>query len=164
VATVTDLVQAGLRRATPADAPALADLNDHVQLLHAGARPDQFSTVDHAAAQEFFTSILADAETLAWLADHDGRPVGYLYAVEVHRAANPFPTELHTLYVHHLAVAPTARRLGVGSALLRAAEEHAQGAGLSGLRLDSWSFNSEAHAFFRLLGFEPFQTRFARDL
>ncbi|GAB3458372.1 GNAT family N-acetyltransferase [Kineococcus endophyticus] len=153
-----------LRRATPDDAPALADLNAHVQRLHADAHPDQFSPVSHSAVQAFFDTALAGGPDLAWIAEIAEEPIGYLYAVEAHRDANPFTTEQHTLHVHHLAVAPTARRCGVGSSLLRAVVGHARDAGLDGLLLDSWTFNAEAHAFFRRFGFEPMQTRFALRL
>jgi ribosomal protein S18 acetylase RimI-like enzyme len=155
---------AHLRRATTDDAGTIAALNEHVQRLHVEAVPDQFVTVDRAAAETFFSTQLADEGNLVWIAELGGHPVGYLYAVEVHRGVNPFATEQHILYIHHLAVDPAVRRRGVGSAMVTAAETYARAHGLSGLRLDSWLFNEEAHAFFRGLGFEPFVTRFARDL
>ena len=83
---------------------------------------------------------------IVWIAELGGRPVGYLYAVEAHRGVNPFTTEQHTLYIHHLAVDPAVRRRGVGSAMVAAAETYARAHGLSGLRLDSWLFNTGAHA------------------
>lgn len=161
---MTDVEGVVLRRAVPGDAGSLADLNAHVQRLHAYALPDQFSPVDRSAAQTFFGEALTGGSALAWIAEDPLEPVGYLYAVEVHRDANPFTTEQHTLHVHHLAVAPTARRCGVGSSLLRAASEHARDAGLDGLQLESWTFNAAAHAFFQRSGFAPFQTRFALRL
>lgn len=161
---VTDVEEVGVRRAVPGDARVLADLNVHVQRLHADAHPDQFSPEDHSAVQAFFDTALAGGPALAWIAELAEEPIGYLYAVEAHRDANPFTTEQHTLHVHHLAAAPTARRCGVGSSLLRTATEHARDAGLDGLLLDSWTFNAEAHAFFRRFGFEPMQTRFALRL
>ncbi len=153
-----------LRRASEDHAGTVAALNEHVQRLHVEAAPDQFLPTDRAAAQDFFATQLADEGSIVWIAELSGQPVGYLYAVEMHRAANPFTTEQHTLYIHHLAVDPAARRRGVGSAMFAAAEFYATTRELSGLRLDSWLFNHEAHSFFRSLGFEPFLTRFARDL
>ncbi|WP_421735170.1 GNAT family N-acetyltransferase [Cellulomonas sp.] len=155
---------AHLRRATTDDAGIIAALNEHVQRLHVEAVPAQFVTVDRAVAETFFSAQLADEGNIVWIAEVGGQPVGYLYAVEAHRGVNPFTTEQHTLYIHHLAVDPAVRRRGVGSAMIAAAETYARDRGLSGLRLDSWLFNAEAHAFFRGLGFEPVITRFARDL
>ncbi len=153
-----------LRRATADDAETIAALNEHAQRLHVEAAPDQFRVVDSAAARAFFDTHLTDEGSIFWIAELGRQPVGYLFAVEAHRAANPFTTEQHTLYIHHLAVDPAVRRRGVGSAMFAAAETYAQTHNLSGLRLDSWLFNQAAHTFFRRLGFEPFITRFARDL
>ncbi|PPK95301.1 ribosomal protein S18 acetylase RimI-like enzyme [Kineococcus xinjiangensis] len=152
-----------LRRATAADAAVVAALNEPVQHLHRDAAPGRFAPHDPAAVAGFFATQVA-GDGLVWIADLAGRPAGYLYAVEVHRAAGPFTADEHVLFVHHLGVDPAARRRGVGSALLAAAEDHARAHRLSGLRLDSWLFNDGAHAFFRGLGFEPVRTRFARDL
>ena len=153
-----------LRRATADDAGTIAALNEHVHRLHVEALPAQFLTVDRTAAEAFFSAQLADEGNIVWIAELGGEPVGYLYAVEAHRGVNPFTTEQHTLYIHHLAVDPAVRRRGVGSAMIATAETYARAHGLSGLRLDSWLFKTEAHAFFRGLGFEPSITRFARDL
>ena len=153
-----------LRRAVLDDAAALTSLNEHVQRLHVDAALDHFAAVDPAAAQAFFTAQLAEDSTIVWIAELDGRAVGYLYAVRAHRAANPFTTEQHTLYIHHLAVDPAVRRRGVGSAMFTAAAEHARVTGLAGLRLDSWLFNEAAHAFFLSQGFEPVLTHFARGI
>ncbi|WP_432511046.1 GNAT family N-acetyltransferase [Kineococcus sp. SYSU DK001] len=153
-----------LRRGTTEDAAAVTTLNAHVQRLHLQVAPGQFAPIDEVAPHDFFAERLASGDDLFWIAEMDSRTVGYLYAVEVHREANPFTTEQHTLYIHHLAVDPTLRRRGVGSALFAAAEEYATTHHLSGLRLDSWLFNEAAHAFFRRQGFEPFLARFARDL
>lgn len=160
----TDDHDVRLRRGTVDDAAAVAALNAHVQRLHRQAAPEQFAPVDEVATRSFFTERLVDDDDLIWVAELGGQTVGYLYAVEVHREANPFTTEQHTLYVHHLAVDPAVRRRGVGSALFAAAEDHARTRRLSGLRLDSWLFNEAAHAFFRRRGFAPFLVRFARDL
>lgn len=153
-----------LRRGTAEDATAVAALNTHVQRLHLQAAPDQFAPLDEKAAQAFFAERLTSEDDLIWIAQVDGKTMGYLYAVEAHREANPFTTEQHTLYIHHLAVDPAIRRQGVGSALFAAAEAYAATHRLSGLRLDSWLFKEAAHAFFRRQGFEPFLVRFARDL
>jgi GNAT superfamily N-acetyltransferase len=161
---VTDDQAACVRRATVDDAVAIAQLNAYVQRLHIKAAPEQFAPVDLVASRKFFTDELMDGCAVVWVAEVGGRPVGYLYAVEIHRPANPFTAEQHTLYIHHLAVDPTARRRGVGSALFQAAEQHARTQQLNGLRLDSWLFNETAHAFFRSQGFQPFLARFARDL
>jgi len=56
-------------------------------------------------------------------------------------------------HVADLAVTETARRMGVGSALMNAAEQWARGRGLAVLSLDVWSTNQRALAFYERLGY-----------
>lgn len=56
-------------------------------------------------------------------------------------------------HVADVAVASDARRIGVGSALMRAGEAWARGRGLPALSLDVWSTNQRALTFYRRLGY-----------
>jgi ribosomal protein S18 acetylase RimI-like enzyme len=56
-------------------------------------------------------------------------------------------------HVADLAVTDSARRTGVGTALMNAAESWARKLGMSVLSLDVWSTNESALAFYRRLGF-----------
>jgi ribosomal protein S18 acetylase RimI-like enzyme len=58
-------------------------------------------------------------------------------------------------HVADLAVTPTARRMGVGNALMRAGEQWARDRGLSVLSLDVWSTNARALAFYERSGYRP---------
>jgi len=54
------------------------------------------------------------------------------------------------------------RRRGVGRSLMRAALDEARARGFSEVELSSWAFNTDAHALFRSLGFEPRTLTFER--
>jgi GNAT superfamily N-acetyltransferase len=56
-------------------------------------------------------------------------------------------------HVADLAVAENARRLGVGTALMKAGEAWALERGFDLLSLDVWSTNASALAFYRRLGY-----------
>lgn len=56
-------------------------------------------------------------------------------------------------HVADVAVAADARRTGVGTALMRAAEAWARDRGLPALSLDVWSTNERALTFYRRLGY-----------
>jgi ribosomal protein S18 acetylase RimI-like enzyme len=58
-------------------------------------------------------------------------------------------------HVADLAVAEGERRLGVGRALMGAAEVWARQLGLTTLSLDVWSTNDRALAFYHSLGYRP---------
>jgi len=56
-------------------------------------------------------------------------------------------------HVADLAVTDSARRMGVGTALMRAAESWARERGLPVLSLDVWSTNDAALSFYRRMGY-----------
>ena len=56
-------------------------------------------------------------------------------------------------HVADLAVVQDARRIGVGSALMRAGEAWARERGLPVLSLDLWATNERARAFYQALGY-----------
>jgi ribosomal protein S18 acetylase RimI-like enzyme len=56
-------------------------------------------------------------------------------------------------HVADLAVAESARRMGVGSALMRAGETWARDRDFNLLSLDVWATNDPAFAFYRQLGY-----------
>jgi ribosomal protein S18 acetylase RimI-like enzyme len=60
------------------------------------------------------------------------------------------------LNIHDLAVVPKYRGMGVGRALLQAAEEHARRAGCCKMTLEVQDDNTRARALYRRCGFEDF--------
>ena len=67
--------------------------------------------------------------------------------------------------VHRLMIAPTAKRQGVGRALMAAVEVRAGGQGLRALRLDTFTGNAPALALYRALGYAEVGTvRFRKGL
>ena len=57
-------------------------------------------------------------------------------------------------WIYHLAVAPTHRRRGVATRLMRAAEAALRALGCAKINLQVRAANSEAVAFYRQLGYE----------
>jgi ribosomal protein S18 acetylase RimI-like enzyme len=62
-------------------------------------------------------------------------------------------TGVERAHVADLAVTESARRAGVGMALMNAAEQWARDWGLPVLSLDVWSANERAQAFYERLGY-----------
>ena len=65
-----------------------------------------------------------------------------------------------------IAVAAAYRKCGIGKALLIAVEEWAKSLGIYTVRLNSGAARSDAHAFYRAMGYnnEKDQIRFIKDL
>ena len=66
--------------------------------------------------------------------------------------------------VEHVAVAPHARRRGIGRELMAEAVARAEAAGCHKIQLLSRKERSEAHRFYEAVGFEPVAERFRRYL
>ena len=154
-----------VRRAGVEDAVALARLNQHVHVLHAEAEPDDFYELDPADAVGFFASLFEGDANLVFVAtDAVRQAMGYVWAQDHERPKNPFAKPARTMYIHHVAVAPSARGQGVGKSLVAAVETESRQRGISRVALDHWTFNETAQRFFVGIGFEPYNVRMRREL
>lgn len=91
-----------------------------------------------------------DQGSTVLIAERDGAAVGLISLRVDHDAAG-----FERAHVADLAVTPDARRIGVGRALMQAAESWASERGLLMLGLDVWSTNDRALGFYRHLGYRP---------
>jgi ribosomal protein S18 acetylase RimI-like enzyme len=143
-----------LRRAGAEDAATLAALNIHVQSWHAAQYPDVFfARPDPPGLVAWFTGRLADPACTAFLVGDP--PVGYALCMLQTREASVFSPAIRRLLIDHIAVAPEARRQGLGRILLNAAQGLARDLGVDEILLDTWEANTEAQAFFRAEGYSP---------
>lgn len=154
-----------IRPATPADSRLLSSLCVDVQRLHADHHPGLFKlpqTDDFAVA--FFDQVLADPLVNIFVAEEDDQALGYILCKLIERSETPFTFSMRFLQVDQISVQPQARGRGVGSALLAQADDLAQESDVSRIQLDSWGFNTSAHAFFEHNGYEKFNHRFWREI
>lgn len=142
------------RRANLDDAATLARLNAHVQGWHAAHYPEAFFPApDPEALTAYFADRLSDPSCTAFLA---GDPATGYALCQLHlRDPSIFSPGYRRLMVDHIAVAPEARRQGLGRALLTAARQLARDLKADEIMLDTWDANTEAHAFFSANGFQP---------
>jgi ribosomal protein S18 acetylase RimI-like enzyme len=106
-----------------------------------------FPSVTRQAGGLFFTAGSPPQAHLVGTVD--GAVVGYIRL----GVPSPLPEEAHVLAVHGLAVAPAARRRGVATALLGAAEHRARERGARKLSLRVLSTNPTAIRLYTKLGF-----------
>lgn len=141
-----------IRRATPGDAAIVAALNAHVQGWHAAQYPEAFfAAPDPARLTAHFADRLSDPAVTCLLA---GDPaLGYALCALQERPLSVFSPPVRRLLVDHIAVAPQARRQGIGQALLQAARALARENACDEILLDTWEANHEAHRFFEANGF-----------
>ena len=154
-----------IRQAVPGDSLLLSSLCMDVQRLHAENIPDVFKVPQSEDfAVTYFDEMLADITTRIYIAEEDGRAIGFIFCKLFERPESPFTYTNRFLQIEHISVRPDAQRHGAGTALMNRIEELARETGVTKIQLDSWAFNVKAHAFFEKFGFEKFDYRFWRKL
>lgn len=105
---------------------------------------------DAEGALAFLLSRWRARESVIFVAFDAGRPVGFVQLYPIFSSVSMTPLWLlNDLYVH-----PGTRRSGVGRALMRRAEEHAQATGASGLTLSTGTDNKTAQSLYESEGYE----------
>jgi ribosomal protein S18 acetylase RimI-like enzyme len=133
-----------VRRATPADVPALYVVVHEAYLLYVpriGRMPAPM-TADYSAAVQ---------SGQAWVAEADGQVLGLLVLV----------VNEGYLLIENIAVLPSAQRRGIGARLLTLAEDEARANGLDEIRLYTNEGMTENLAYYPKHGYR--ETRRAEE-
>jgi GNAT superfamily N-acetyltransferase len=112
---------------------------------------------DHEAA---FASYLARLDTAALVAEDEDVVVGFI-DVEFRQRLNVAAPQA---WIPDLIVTEAARSVGVGASLLAAAEDLARERGCFGMELESASWRTRAHAFYRREGWSETALAFSKSL
>lgn len=151
-----------IRFAAAADADLLTKLCADVHESHFAERPDEFKPFSSAEVAAWFRTLLAEPTSRVWIAECEGRAVGFI-AASVHvRPETPLVRAQRRLEIDQISVVPEFRRRGVARDLIRAAEEAARRERLTSLQMTTWCFNSVAREAMTRLGFRPKVVRFER--
>ncbi len=143
-----------IRQATTSDIPAMNELF-RKDLGYAECTLEivekQFAGLDNSREAVFVAEAEDDSSHIAGVIHVEKYNVLY------------FPTMANILGI---AVAADFRRQGIGSALLKRAEEWARENGASSMRLNSGESRKQAHEFYRALGYidDKKQLRFIKEL
>jgi aminoglycoside 6'-N-acetyltransferase len=145
-----------IRPATPDDEPAMVELEHASAIHHASVDPARWRVppIDAIAAYRRNRRV-ADPDGGALVAEEDGQIVGMVellprgFTAEAGAARLPIPS-----VDIGLSVAPKWRGRGVGTALMRAAEEWAREHGASRIILDLAAANTGALHLYERLGYE----------
>jgi len=152
-----------IRRATRGDEPTLVELNSFVQAMHADQVSSLFKKPDPNEFLAWFQSVLGQNNAQVWLAEEEGKGVGYVSFSLQERAENPFCHQRRYFEIDAIAVRADKQRTGVGRQLIEHVVEIAIAEGVPEVELSCWSFNESAQAAFGRLGFSPRWTRFWRS-
>lgn len=146
-----------VRSATPHDLPALVELYRVLDDEHRRHHPEFYPNGDVRSA-EWVERTLGEARAGVFVAELDvngARAVaGFVRVLEVQTPSGGVLVSRRFGLVDDLAVAPSARRSGVASELLRVAEAWAEERGLPALEVTVWAFNGGAQELYARRGFE----------
>lgn len=143
-----------IRRATAADADVLASLGTRTFIDtfgHLYEPEDLRAFLDESHSETAYARVLADPACALWIAERDGRPVGYAQAGPCglpHPEVRPEDGELKRLYI-----LKNEQNGGTGGALFADALRWLERDGLRTLWLSVWSENLGAQRFYARHGF-----------
>lgn len=137
----------------------LADL-DRVVILFDGYRQFYGQSSNLAAARDFLKARFEHGQSVVFLAESQGQAVGFAQLYPSFSSVSM----ARVLVLNDLYVAPTARRLGVGNALLKAAADHARQLGAVRLTLTTAIDNTCAQALYESNGWQRDQKFHAYQL
>jgi len=143
----------------------LVRLNKFVQKIHAEKYPGIFKyPLDDQAVKMDFLSKISRDDHLIYLALINGEAVGYIWSQYVKRPESALAFAASKMYIHHISVADSHRRKGVGEKLLGHTENIAAEYKVDQIALDYWSFNEKAGGFFNDAGYKPFNISMWKQL
>ena len=154
-----------IRRATPADLPALGKLGASLLRSHYAFDPQRFMAPRGDAESGygwFLGTQLKEEDAAVLVAERSGEVIGYVYAAmepqswkELRDAAG---------FIHDVVVAAEAQRIGVAPALVESACEWLRSIGAPRVVLGTAEKNETAQRLFARLGFRRTMIEMTREL
>ena len=154
-----------IRVATIEDYDALNELFRQADELHHRGATDAFRGEEHwGRSEEFVREALSNPDSVTLVAVLDDEVVGCVTAFAQRRPELGILRERNCLSVDALVVKDTARRHGIGKALMAEVEAWGRSRGLTSVELTVWSFNESAIELYRATGYEPMTVRMRKTL
>ncbi len=139
--------------AKPEDAESIARIFHKTGQLHQERVPDIFLPSSFENDLKYVRENIGREEVKIFKAESDGVICGYLVLY-----LNEYPSEFFRIsrygFVGSIGVETNYRRCGIGTALMRAAEEYLKTSGVRAIEIDVFTFNTEAERLYAALGYE----------
>ena len=141
-----------IRRAKDDDIPTLDKLLFQVHEVHHKARPDLFKADAKKYTDEQLKEILANDKTPVFVAESDGKILGYAFCIHKQFINDNNMTDIKTLYIDDLCIDENSRGLHIGSALYEFVLDYAKKCGCYNVTLNVWAENASAIEFYKKIG------------
>lgn len=141
-----------IRRAAEKDADTINNLLFQVLKVHSDVRPDLFKAGTKKYTDSELLAIIADDSRPIFVAEKQGRVLGYAFCVHQQLIGNNNMTDIKTLYIDDLCVDGDARNMHIGTALYEYVLKYAKENGCYNVTLNVWADNANAVKFYEKLG------------
>ena len=132
--------------------PVINKLLYEVSKVHSDARPDLFKPGTKKYNDGELKNIIADDSTPVFVAETDGRVLGYAFCIHKQFTDDNILTDIKTLYIDDLCVDEAARGKHIGRALYDYVLNYAKKAGCYNVTLNVWADNKSAMRFYEKIG------------
>ena len=144
-----------IEKANASHIPGLIALLDQVGRVHHNIRPDIFPAGTRKYEKADLEILLTDEKRPVFVAEEDGRVLGYCFCVVKSHAAGTCSMPRQELYIDDLCVDENHHRRGIARALYLHGESYARSLGCHSLTLNVWCGNDDAMAFYEAMGLHP---------
>ena len=143
------------RRATIEDVLTICELGQILNANHHSARPDIYAdaTTEFGRDKPPWLSSLQGEDRATFVAELGAKAVGFI-TIQVVKPISPLLQPMVVGRIGSVAVSEQVRGCGVGSSLIKLAEEWAREQGATDIRLAVWKFNEQAIDLYQELGYE----------
>ncbi len=141
-----------IRRAKESDINVIDKLLYEVHKVHSDVRPDLFKAGSKKYTDDELRQILSDDSRPVFVAEKNGKVLGYIFCVYQQHIGNNSLTDIKTLYIDDLCVDEAARNMNIGSLLYNYAVDYARENGFYNVTLNVWADNINAVKFYEKLG------------
>lgn len=147
-----------IRQAKEKDIPAILDLLSQILEVHAVLRPDLFISGTRKYTEADLKEILADQNRPVFVAEEEGRVLGYCFCIIERTEKGNNHRESKTLYIDDLCVDEKHRGRQIGRKLTEFAIAFAREIQCYDITLNVWEGNDTALRFYQRNGFSARKT------
>ena len=122
--------------------------------VHHKARPDLFKADAKKYTDEQLKEILANDKTPVFVAESDGKILGYAFCIHKQFINDNNMTDVKTLYIDDLCVDENERGKHIGKTLYDFVVSYAKKNGYYNVTLNVWADNKKAVGFYEKIGLQ----------
>ncbi len=154
-----------VRKATPNDYNTLCGLFDEMDALHRNNLPHLFQKPGGSVReQEYYSGLIADENAGLFVAETDGKLVGFVHAIVRDTPAFPVFVPRRYAVVDGIVVKSEFQNRGTGRILMDKMQEWAITKGAASIELNVYEFNETAISFYEKLGYQTFSRKMGKEL